>query len=297
MKDELRSKFREIAIKNKFGGIVLVDKICTQCNTSYKGISNQLLCNDCKKSGGYLKKCNHCNGEYYSKYKSTKYCNNCSKTKAWLVGKKRSNTVGNKISESKKKFFQTEFGKSVANEVGRKNSIKMKEYYQTDIGKERIELFRDTQSKLMIEKIKNGEFTPNITNTFTNWEARILLEDGSYKKFRSSWEACVWYSNQNLLYEVFRIPYITVNGIEKTYIADFVNKERDILYEIKPKSYFIKQKHKMDSIIKYCINNKIKFIWINEYNIMNYVNTNIFDGENYKQLEKLLNGIKYVTKN
>lgn len=296
MKDELRNKFRELAIKNKFGGIVLVDKTCTQCNTSYKGITNQLLCNDCKKLGGYLKNCNHCNSEYYSKYKSTKYCNNCSNTKAWLVGKKRNNNVGNKISESKKKFFQTELGKSVAKEVGRKNSIKMKEYCQTEKGKLQIELNKHTQSKLMINKIKNGEFTPNITNTFTNWEARILLEDGSYKKFRSSWEACVWYSNRNFLYEVFRIPYAKENGTQKTYIADFVNGEHDILYEIKPKSYFIKQKHKMDSIIEYCIKNKIKFIWINEYNIMNYVNTNIFSGENYKQLEKLLKGINYVTK-
>lgn len=297
MKDELRCKLREIAIKNGLGGVVLVDKICTQCSASYKGIANQLLCANCKKSGGYLKQCNYCTKEYYSKYKSTKYCNECSKAKSWLIGKKRSSDIGDKISNSKKKFFQTEQGIAVAKEVGRKNSIKLKEYFQTEIGKQQIELSRDSQSKLMIEKIKRGEFTPNITNTFTKWNAQILLEDGSYKKFRSSWEACVWYSNRTFLYEVFRIPYLNKNGIEKTYIADFVNDEQTVLYEIKPKSYFIKQKHKMDSIIKYCISNKIKFIWINEYNILNYVNINIFDGENYKQLEKLLKGIKHVTKN
>jgi hypothetical protein len=297
MDDKLREVFRKNAIKNRFGGIVLLDKICTQCNLEYKGISNQLLCNQCKKGGGYSKKCNHCSTDYITKYKNTKYCSECSKTKAWLVGKTRDTSIGKKITDSKRKFFETEYGKKVAKNVGKKNSVKLKSYFKTDVGKQQIYRNSILQSQYMIDKIKSGEFTPNITNSFTNWDAKILLEDGTYKKFRSSWEACFWYSNRNLKYEHMRISYINKNGLNKTYIADFISESSDILYEIKPKSYFIKQKHKMDSIISYCNSNGIKFIWINESNIMNYIDTNIFEGENYKQLEKLFKGINYVAKN
>jgi hypothetical protein len=297
MDDKLRELFRKNAIKNGFGGIVLIDKICTQCNLEYKGISTQLLCNECKNGGGYSKKCNHCSNDYRTKYKNTKYCNDCSKIKAWLIGKRRDISIREKISDSKLNFFQTEYGKEVASDVGKKNSAKLKSYFKTDAGKEQISRNSILQSKYMIERIRSGEFTPNITNSFTHWDAKILLEDGSYKKFRSSWEACFWYSNRNLKYEYMRIPYINKNGLNKTYIADFINETDDILYEIKPKSYFIKQKHKMDSIISYCNKNNIKFIWINEYNIMDYIDIAIFEGENYKQLEKLFKGINYVAKN
>jgi len=50
----------------------------------------------------------------------------------------------------------------------------------------------------------------------------------------------------------------------------------------------------MDCIISYCIKNDIKFIWINEYNIMNYIDESKFKGKNKKQLNKLKQGIKYA---
>jgi hypothetical protein len=295
--DKTRELLSIAAKKNGLGGIVLVDKICTQCELEYKGISNQLLCNQCKAEGGYSKKCNHCGNGYKSKGNGGKYCSDCSKTKAYQIGKRRDAWIGEKIADAKRKFFKTEYGKEVAKNVGKANSINLKNYFKTDAGKAQIHRSSILQSRIMIDKIKSGEFTPNITNSFTKWDAKILLEDGTYKKFRSSWEACFWYSNRNLKYEYMRISYIDQNGLDRTYIADFINESGDILYEIKPKSYFPPQKNKMDSIISYCNSNGIKFMWINEYNIMNYIDIDIFEGENYKQLEKLFKGINYVAKN
>lgn len=294
MDDKLREIHRKNAIKNGLGGIVLVDKVCSQCNSNYKGISNQLLCKNCKDAGGYLKQCKHCHSDFYSKYKETKYCNDCSKTKAWLVGKRRSSDVGNKISKSKLKFYKTNKGKQVAKNIGRKNSIRMKEYYQTDAGIKQKEINAIKQSEVMRNKIKCGEFIPNITNTFTHWDAYIELDDNTIKRFRSSWEACFWYSNQHLLYEYLRIPYLDEMKNERNYIADFVDDKLQYLYEIKPKKYYLKQKHKMDCIINYCMVNDIKFIWINEFNIINYINDDIFKGNNRKQLDKLYSGVNYV---
>lgn len=95
--------------------------------------------------------------------------------------------------------------------------------------------YRQNHSRIMKEKIASGEFTPCITNTWTHWDAKVELEDGTVKKFRSSWEACFWFCNQHLEYEKVRIPY-SIDGTWKNYIVDFVDTEQKILYEIKPNS-------------------------------------------------------------
>lgn len=49
----------------------------------------------------------------------------------------------------------------------------------------------------------------------------------------------------------------------------------------------------MQCIIRYCLDNMILFKWINENNIIDYINTSIFTSdENLIQLNQLLNGIK-----
>lgn len=292
MKESTREKLRQAAIKNNLGGYNPVLRKCNQCECDFYGTPNQLRCKDCIELG-YPKKCNHCNKDYVSSRKDGKYCKICFKNKLWLKGKKRPKEIGEKVSKSKKKWYQTEEGKKFAKKIGKLNSKNMKEFYKTSKGINQKEKNAKLHSKRMKEKIKNGEFTPFISNSFTHWDAKIYLENGEVKKFRSSWEACFWYSNQHLQYEKLRIPYTAKNGEKKVYIADFTSPDGDTLYEIKPKKYFMKQKHKMDSIIQYCIDNNIKFIWINEYNILSYIDKFIFEGsENKTQLNKLLKGVK-----
>jgi len=46
-------------------------------------------------------------------------------------------------------------------------------------------------------------------------------------------------------------------------------------------------------LINHCKENGYKFKWINEYNIIDYINESDFDtGDGVKQLNKLYNGIK-----
>lgn len=198
---------------------------------------------------------------------------------------------GERISKAKIEFYKTERGAEVKNIIGEKNSVNMKNHFATDTGKEQIKRVAFIQSEIMKEKIRNGEFTPNITNTWTNWDSKIYLENGAEKKFRSSWEACFWFSNQELSYETFRIPY-ELDGSLKTYIADFHDEKKNIIYEIKPKSQWLNQSKKMQNAIEYCMDNNIAFVWINEYNIMEYVKPEMFSGENYKQLEMMMRGVK-----
>jgi ribosomal protein L25 (general stress protein Ctc) len=289
--DETRKLLSEAAKKNGLGGVVLVDRVCTECSIKFKGISNQLRCSKCK-ANGYNQVCLHCSSEFYSKCKTTKYCTECCSTKAWLVGKPRDKSIGKKITEAKLKFYQTDEGKSVAKRIGEKNSINMINYYKTDDGIEAKLRNAEIHSKLMKEKIYNSEFTPNITNSFTHWDAIIKLNGITYK-FRSSWEACFWLCNNHLAYEKYRIPYISVDGINRIYIADFFDYSNNILYEIKPRSRYVKEQYKMDMVIKHCISNNIKFIWINEANIMKYIDPSNFNDENIKQLKKMYEGIGY----
>lgn len=97
------------------------------------------------------------------------------------------------------------------------------------------EEYKKHQSEVMKQKILSGQFTPCITNSWTHWDAKVQLEDGTIRKFRSSWEACFWLCNQHLEYEKIRIPY-EINNTWKNYIIDFVDAEDKILYEIKPES-------------------------------------------------------------
>ena len=289
MNKAAKEKLRKRAIETGLGGKVEVDRNCTQCETIYEGNPNSKLCPMCRELGHKLE-CFHCKETFYAKYKNTKYCPKCVDKRVWQKGKSQPKSVGKKISKAKKKFFKTEYGKEVAKSVGEQNSEHMKKYLQTPKGKKQVERSRIHNSEVMKEKIRSGEFTPNINNAFTHWDAQLIV-DGKKKKFRSSWEACFWMCNQHLLYEEMRIPYTDKNGKSRTYIADFVTKDKDVLYEIKPKKYFLKQKHKMDCIIDHCIRTDIKFIWINEYNIINYIDESIFSGENLDQLNKMKKGI------
>lgn len=246
----------------------------------------------CSFCGNFLTRIEHL--EHKNSY--TKYCSSCTHIKVWAtkdainpdVLKKRAHT----ISKIKSEWYKTDQGKLFAEKIGKINSVRMKEFNKTDAGKQNIEKSREYNRKLMLEKIATGKFTPPITNRRTHWNAEIIIND-KIKKFRSSWEACVFLSNPEWKYESVRIPYKSVDGTTRTYIADFYDTDSNTLYEIKPTSEWLSADNKMQQIIRYCIAENINFIWLNEHNIMNYIDDNLFHGTNIKQLEKLKKGILY----
>lgn len=280
-----------MSIKNKFGGKVEIEKQCEQCKIKYNGNPNQKYCIDCKKLGA-LKKCAHCNSDFYTKHYG-KYCEMCVKNRVWI--RQRDNVaIAKKIQKTKKIWLQSDEAKETYKRIGEINSKKMKEFNQTEQGKSNIKRNAKLMSKLMKEKISNGEFTPPITNTFTHWDA-VIEVNGEVKKFRSSWEACFWYSNQQLEYESKECRTSKMNN-GRVYVGDFFDKNEKILYEIKPRSFFLKQTKKIDSLIGHCMENGYKFKWINENNIMGYINSDIFTDNNKIQLNKMYEGIGYSEK-
>ncbi len=208
-----------------------------------------------------------------------------------FVSKETLLSRGEKIRDKKLEFAQTEYGKEIYRNIGIHNSQHLKKHFATDAGKEQIKNAAAKQSMTMKKKIANGEFTPNITNTWTNWNAIIQLDNSNSKKFRSSWEACFWYSNQHLEYETMRIPYLSEKSEPHVYIADFYDRISNTIYEIKPEKYWFTQNRKMQEVINFCLKNNMNFIWVNEHNIMKYIKKETFLGENLKQLEKMMSGV------
>jgi len=296
IKETTRRKLREAAIRNHKLGIIgkpyRREKVCDSCGEDYTAKAhNQLLCYDCKGSGR-LTKCGNCESSFRSKF-GGKYCEKCVEDRVWLEDVDRVE-VAKKIQKTKKKWLRSDEAKQFYTQLGKHNSKKMKEFHQTEQGKINRERNAKLNSIRMKEKIANDEFTPPITNTFTHWDAVIEIND-EIKKFRSSWEACFWYSNQHLEYESKECRTEKVdNG--KVYIGDFYDREKKILYEIKPREFFLKQSKKIDSLIEHCMENGYKFKWINENNIMDYINLNVFNVNNKIQLEKMYKGIGYSEK-
>ena len=223
-----------------------------------------------------------------------KYCSDCLTHGNYRKYIKSTSTI-EKIQASRKKWVDSDAGKLAYKKIGENNSKKLKIYFSTEEGREQIERSKEKQSNVLKEKIKNGEFTPNITNTWTHWDATIVLNENVYK-FRSSWEAAFYVSNQHLLYEFIRIPY-KLNGKDRSYIADFFDEENNIVYEIKPISQYNKHICKLTQVIQYCINHNMKFIWINEKNILNYIDETDFSDNNKIKYDKMYKGINAKNKN
>jgi hypothetical protein len=266
------------------GGIRLIDKNCNRCGILYKGIHNQHLCQACKEIG-FDRVCKHCECTFITKYRYTNHCNVCKDNLQW----KRGNFPerGLSISKSKKEFFQTDHGKQVAALVGAANSVNMKQYLQTEEGIQSLKRRGEKISLTMKRKIAEGTYTPKITNSFTHWDA--IIDTGSeIKKFRSSWEACIWYSNQTWQYEKIRIKYIGGDGKEHVYIVDFFDPINNILYEVKPAIHVKDSLNKMLAAQEYCQLNQMQYILISEKDLLNYISPEIFSGVNKKQLEKCL---------
>ena len=145
------------------------------------------------------------------------------------------------------------------------------------------------QSETIKLKIKNGHFTPCVTNSWCH--SRIEINK---IPFRSCWEAAFYILNPKLQYEKIRIPYIDINGDEKIYITDFVDYINKKIYEIKPKSVkniyinILKEK----AAIEWCNNNGYEYICISdEYFLKNAkkINYNLYEPKLQKSMKQFLN--------
>ncbi len=221
---------------------------------------------------------------YSSSYKGykgwKKYTPEETKLRVWTKFRDYNITdnIKSRISNTLKLFNSSDAG--IANR--KQKSKRMKKFYNTVEGIQHKHNCCIKSAKTLRAKIASGDYMPNITNTWTHWDAKIILEDGVEKKFRSSWEACFWYCNQHCKYETIR-----VKTSKKVYVSDFYDEDANILYEIKPRNRYNKEIEKMLCLQKYCDDNNIKFKWINENNISQYIDESKFTGVNIEQLKMM----------
>lgn len=123
------------------------------------------------------------------------------------------------------------------------------------------------QSRCLKEKIRKGEFTPCVTNSWAQ-SKKFELDEIC---FRSSWEFLFYLIFKKykikLEYETLRIPYFDSElNKERTYIPDFYDAEGKIIYEIKPSNLEnnLRNTSKIESARKYAKENGMKFKIVNE---------------------------------
>ena len=153
-------------------------------------------------------------------------------------------------------------------------------YYKCINNYEYKESTKLKQSKILKEKIKNGGYTPCVTNSWNR--SRIFMLDNI--KFRSSWDFLFYLickdKNIKIEYEKIRIPYYDVKSKRnRIYITDFYDSKNKIIYEIKPESLEndLRNKNKFESAEKYAIENGMTFKIINEKYFKMCYNENIID--------------------
>ena len=92
------------------------------------------------------------------------------------------------------------------------------------------EQWKNKISKSHSLKIMKGEYFPPINcwnNSIVEWRG---------KKYRSSWEVLFHYLNPYCEYEHLKISYFdTIKKKNRIFIVDFIDKNRNNVYEIKPK--------------------------------------------------------------
>lgn len=137
-------------------------------------------------------------------------------------------------------------------------------------------------SKIISEKIYNGVFTPCVTNS---WQKSRTVIDGI--PFRSSWEQYFFIFNKNILnqhleYEKLRIPYFDpLKNKNRTYIVDFIDFEKRIVYEIKPKGNVDERTiQKENSLKKWCCENNYLYEFISNEWFKNNYDKNVILGFN-----------------
>jgi len=167
------------------------------------------------------------------------------------------------VQSIKGKTYEEIYGKTRGKEIRKKLSESHK-------GKSPTEEARNKQSITMKEKILNGEWSPNVANSFTHWKNELRIE-GKVFKFRSSWELEVFqqlkdiYPISEIEYETLRIPY-KYNGVEHVYIVDFYVPFKRLAIEVKPRNSLLdeQEQEKMKICRKFCEQNNITFLIFDE---------------------------------
>jgi hypothetical protein len=149
------------------------------------------------------------------------------------------------------------------------------------------------QSNTLKRKIASGEFTPCVTNSWAKSRCEVIIDNKTIT-CRSSWDAYFQIHNPTLKYEFIRIPYIS-NNKKHSYIVDFVDLDKKIIYEIKPSIYLNDNlnKIKIESANKWAINNNYAFNIIDDnWFIKNYDETLLKDQPNEIKIKRLLKQFK-----
>lgn len=312
----------------------LNDYKCKKCNNFYTDIrdNRNLKCFKCNSI-----KCEDCNMVFFHKKNLVEHMNKihdkkfiknknveiyCIKCKNELKYKESFNVIHiskckNKncdYTKERNKNFNINFSNTIKNRdksIIRLNYVKAS-YLREQKFKETIESngltkkenimnsCKDKISNALKEKIKNGNFTPCVTNSWSN--SKCLYKD---KNFRSTWELIFYIYNEqifniNLNYEKERIQYLYKNN-QHNYIVDFSYDNQ--IYEIKPSNLKEKERNllKTKYAKKWCIENNYKYFIISE----NWFKKNIkeieilidrlklfFDENTYRKLNKTLKGFK-----
>jgi len=168
------------------------------------------------------------------------------------------------FTKEQKAYIKEERDKIFKDPIKNKKRLnKIKKYWNKQSNK-------DKQSENIKKLIKDGKFTPPITNTWTHWDS-IYSYNGDLYKFRSSWEAAFWSTNKELEFETLRIPY-NYKDKSHTYIVDFIDRKNKIVYEVKPDNKFLdKEKVKEQYLLEWCLKNGYKYQLINnDWFLKNY---------------------------
>lgn len=150
-------------------------------------------------------------------------------------------------------------------------------------------------SKKIRKRILDGEFTPNITNSWSNSKISVNI-NGELKFVRSSWEAYFYILNKDLSYELIRIPYLDekTNKV-RSYITDFCDFNNKIIYEIKPKTRVKDNFLKIKEAKKWCEINSYSYVIITqEWIIERYDRKKLVDQPEGERIARLIEKmIKY----
>ena len=157
---------------------------------------------------------------------------------------------------------------------------------------------RKKQSDTIKQKISDGEFTPNVTNSWCHSKIQVIFKNLNgeliTRNVRSSWEAMFQLMNPSYEYETLRVEYINTKGEKCNYIVDFIDRVNKVVYEIKPKSNTSTAINtlKRNALLKWCDNNNYTYSEITEeYFIENEFRNSLMklmDDEYYDKMMALI---------
>ncbi len=142
------------------------------------------------------------------------------------------------------------------------------------------------RSNILKQKILSGNFTPNITNTWTHRESKV-----DNIPFRSSFEALFYiyhniFKKKNIFFEKLRIKYYFEDK-SRVYIVDFIDYENKQVFEIKPKCFINDKKNiaKRKALTEWCKINEYEYYEITEHQLKQYLEELIAMGVKHIFLE------------